>query len=83
MTFDNKDRISELEITVKKAKAVFNAFHNAFVAPIDRKTVLLAIDNQFDNYQYLSATLSDLLYSAEEQIKELDSETDKEQITET
>ena len=83
MTLDNKDRISELEITMKKAKAVFNAFNNMFVVPIDKKTVLLAVDNQFDNYLYLSATLSDLLYSAEEQIKELDSETDKEPITRT
>lgn len=80
MTLDNKDRLAELEITVKKAKAVYNAFYNSFVAPIDKKTALLAVDSQFENYQYLAATLSDLIYSAGEQIAELDKETDKEQI---
>lgn len=81
MTIDNKDRISELEITMKKAKAVYNTFYNSYIAPIDRETALQAIDNQFENYQYLAATLSDLLHLAEGQIAELDRETDNEPIT--
>lgn len=78
MTFDNKDRLTELQATLKQIKAVFNAFENEFVSHSEKKTVLLSVDAGFENYQSISAVLTDLIHKANQQAAELDEETDKE-----
>lgn len=80
MTFDNKDRLTELDKTIKQIKAVFNAFENEFVSHSEKKIVLLAVDANFENYQSMASVISDLIGTAAEQITELDAETDKETI---
>jgi len=80
MTFDNKDRLTELDRTIKQIKAVFNAFENEFISYSEKKTALLAVDAGFEDYQSMASVLSDLIHKATEQTAELDSETDKETI---
>ena len=80
MTFDNKDRLTELDKTIKQIKSVFNAFENEYVSHSEKKIALLAVDTGFENYQSMASVLSDLIYKAAEQSAELDSETDKETI---
>jgi len=78
MTFDNKDRLTELQATLKQIKAVFNSFENEFVSHSEKKIALLAVDTGFENYQSISAVLTDLIHKANQQAAELDEETDKE-----
>ena len=80
MTFDNKDRLTELDRTLKQIKAVFNAFENEYVSHSEKKIALLAVDTGFESYQSMASVLSDLICKAAEQSAELDSETDKETI---
>ena len=80
MTFDNKDRMTELQATIKQIKAVFNAFENEYVSYSEKKIALLAVDAGFENYQSMASVLSDLIHKATEQAAELDTETDKETI---
>ena len=80
MTFDNKDRLTELDRTIKQIKAVFNAFENEYVSHSEKKIALLAVDAGFESYQSMASVLSDLICKAAEQSAELDSETDKETI---
>ena len=77
MTFENKDRLSELETTLKQIKAVYNSFENDFISH-PKEIALLAVETGFENYQHLSSVVSDLIYKANEQISELDAETDIE-----
>jgi len=80
MTFDNKDRLTELQATIKQIKAVFNAFDNEFVSHGEKKIALLAVDSGFENYQSMASVITELIHKATEQAAELDAETDKETI---
>ena len=78
MTFDNKDRLTELQATIRQIKAVFNAFDNEFVSHGEKKICLLAVDTGFENYQSMASVITDLVCKANQQAAELDEETDKE-----
>ena len=78
MTFENKDRLCELEATLKQIKAVYNAFENEFVSHGEKKRCLLAVDAGFEDYQSMASVIADLIHKADQQATELDSETDKE-----
>lgn len=80
MTFENKDRLTELQMTLKQIKAVYYAFENEFVSDSSKKGVLLAVENNFENYQNLSSVITDLICKADRQAAELEKETDRETI---
>ena len=80
MTFENKDRLTELQQTLRQIKAVFNAFENEFVSHGEKKICLLAVDTEFENYQSMASVVVDLIHKANQQADDLERETDKEKI---
>lgn len=78
MSINAMDRLSELEITLKQAKAVLNGFSNDFTGS-DKKTVTLAVETQFENYTYSLSVVSDLLYKAIKQVQEAQEKGDNEE----
>ena len=71
MTMDILDSISELEITLKKEKAILEAFMNEFVIK-QQKEAALAIETRFEAFQYTAHVISDLQCAAGEQLATLD-----------
>lgn len=78
MSIKTMDNISELMITLKKAKAVSDAFGILFTSG-DKKTIMLDIENNFDNFTHLEAVLSDLVSDAVEQVTELEAAANQEE----
>ena len=78
MSIKTMDNISELMITLKKAKAVSDAFGALFTSG-DKKITLLEIENHFDNFTHLEAVLSDLLFDAVNQATELEAAAKQEE----
>lgn len=77
MKIDNKDKITDIEITLKQIKAIHTAFENEFVSYQNEKQCLSAVLANFENYQYMVSVLSDLIHKAILQTADLDRETEK------
>ena len=78
MSINTMDKVSELIITLKKAKAVSDAFGILFTSG-DKKTTLLDIETNYDNFTHLESVLSDLLCDAVEQVTELEAEANQDE----
>lgn len=78
MSMKTMDRVSELMITIKQAKAVSDAFGDLFTSG-DKKITLLGIETNWENYIHLENVLSDLIHSAVEQVTELEAEAYQEE----
>ena len=79
MTMDNMDRLSELQITLKQTRAIFNNFTENFVNQTEPE-VLVQIQAQFETYAYTASVITDLIYKAIDQAETLDDELQKERI---
>lgn len=73
MTLDNKDRISEINITLKQLKAVMDLFTNEYTSGTKDSSVLI-IDAHFDSFVHAASVISDLICKAVEQSSELEKE---------
>lgn len=63
-----KNNISELRITIGKAKACAEAFGEEFVDPYTVESRVLAVQAAPNRQQYLYAAIQDLLDEAEQRI---------------
>lgn len=77
MTIENKDRISEINITLKQLKAIMDLFTNEYTSGTKDSSVL-NIDAHFESFVHAASVISDLIYKAKEQASELEKESDKE-----
>ena len=77
MTMDILDNISELNISLKKEAAILNSFMNEFTNK-PQKEALLAVESDFETFQYTAHVIADLLHEAQENARKLEALADEE-----
>ena len=71
MKLENTDRISELTITLKQAKAVMDLFTNEYTSGKKDLTVM-SIDKHYESFTHAASVISDLLFNAVQQAEALE-----------
>lgn len=71
MDMELMDKISDLQITLKQAKAILDGFTNEFTSG-DLKSVMLAVEGHYERYTYTASVITDLMYRAVQQAESLD-----------
>lgn len=79
MKLENADRISELNITLKQAKAIMDLFTNEYTAGT-KDSAVLNIDAHFESFTHAASVVSDLIFSAAEQAEALETAAAAENI---
>ena len=77
MTMDILDNISELNISLKKEAAILNSFMNEFTNK-PKQEALLAIETDFETFQYTAHVIADLLHEAQKYAGKLEAAADEE-----
>ena len=71
MKLENTDRISELNITLKQAKAIMDLFTNEYTSGTKDDSVRI-IDAHFESFTHAASVISDLIFNAAEQAEALE-----------
>lgn len=71
MNMEIMDKLNELEIKQKEAKAILDGFMSQYVHG-EKKINMLSIESSYDRYQYTAHVMCDLLYDAIQHTAELE-----------
>ena len=79
MKLETTDRISELNITLKQAKAIMDLFTNEYTAGT-RDSAVMTIDAHYESFVHAASVISDLIFNAAEQAEALETAAAAENI---